>query len=289
MISEVGSLLDAKFLWLSEMIKHAIESQTVRGKYVEGFFKGIPALSIPILTFNFAPPTDPAFKSRFVLIHYGEKDLPSTEEKAAFKKWFFEERRDEVLGILGDFTANYVIAHPEILNSYWDDMAKVIITEFYKAGGLTSPPVWLDRFVEQDHLEAHVEEGKLQLRAFFVRKINDEFNNYIRTLSTKDDVVLANGIVERFDFCIKHDLIPCLALHNNGCETVVTADVFDDIRKLKIESLTSLIDLASMIGGKFESCSRRLSGVKTKVAAGPTADFKSFLKREIRGGYDEES
>ena len=92
MISEVGSLVDAKFLWLAEMIKHAIESQTVRGKYVEGFFKGIPALSVPILTSNYLPPTDPAFRSRFILIHYGEKDLPSAEEKAAFKKWFFDER-----------------------------------------------------------------------------------------------------------------------------------------------------------------------------------------------------
>ena len=72
MISEVGSLTDVKFLWLSEMIKHSIESQTVRGKYVEGFFKVIPALSVPILTSNHIPPTDPAFRSRFVLIHYGK-------------------------------------------------------------------------------------------------------------------------------------------------------------------------------------------------------------------------
>ena len=41
MISEVGSLVDVKFMWLAEMIKHAIESQVVRGKYIENFFKGI--------------------------------------------------------------------------------------------------------------------------------------------------------------------------------------------------------------------------------------------------------
>jgi hypothetical protein len=86
MISEVGSLTDVKYLWLAEMIKHAIESQTVRGKYIEGFYKGIPALSGLILTSNYVPPSDPAFRSRFILIHYGEKDQPSPEEKAAFKK-----------------------------------------------------------------------------------------------------------------------------------------------------------------------------------------------------------
>lgn len=53
MISEVGSLVDVKFIWLAEMIKHAIESRIVRGKYVEGFLHtGIPALSIPIFISN---------------------------------------------------------------------------------------------------------------------------------------------------------------------------------------------------------------------------------------------
>lgn len=99
MVSEVGSLSDVKLLWLSEMIKHSIESQTVRGKYIEGFYKGIPALSNLILTSNYLPPSDPAFKARFILIHYGEKDLPSIEEKTAFKKWFFDEERDKVLGV----------------------------------------------------------------------------------------------------------------------------------------------------------------------------------------------
>ena len=115
-------------------------------------------------------------------------------------------------------------------------------------------------------------KASYKLRAFFVRKINDEYNSYIRTLSTKDDIVLANGIVERFDFCIKHDLVTCLASHNNGSETVVTADVFEDLRKIKIEkSEPSLKDLASMIGGKFESCGRRINGVKTKVASGSSS------------------
>jgi hypothetical protein len=97
--------------------------------------------------------------------------LPSIEEKAALKKWFFDEKRYEILGILGDFTANFVIAHPEVLNRYWEDIAKVILTEFYKAVG-KSPPAWIDRLVEQDQIEAHVEEGKLKLRAFLVRAIN---------------------------------------------------------------------------------------------------------------------
>ena len=261
MISEVGSLVDVKFLWLAEMIKHAIESQTVRGKYVEGFFKGIPALSVPILTSNYLPPTDPAFRSRFILIHYGEKDLPSAEEKAAFKKWFFDEQHDEILGILGDFTARYIMENPQVLNLYWEDTAKAVLEAFYKTVGKDSPQ-WIDRLVEQDQIEAHVEEGKLKLRAFFVRVINETYNAHIRTLTTKDEIILENGIVERFNFCVKHDLIPYIANHRSNRTTVeeivITADVFDDLRRVKIESLTSLKDLSSMIGGKFESCCRKM-------------------------------
>ncbi len=280
MISEVGSLVDVKFMWLAEMIKHAIESQVVRGKYIENFFKGIPALSIPILTSNYLPPTDPAFRSRFILIHWGEKDLPSEEQKEAFKNWLFDERRDETLGILGDFTANYVIAHPEILNHYWEDIAKVIPTEFYKVVG-RSPPTWMDRLVEQDQIEAYVEEGKLKLRAFFVRAINDACSVYARTLSTSVDLVNNASIVHRFETCIDHDLISYLSKRKDRNEIVITADIFEDLKRVKIESLTSLKDLASMIGGSFESCTRRINGSTTKAAAGNLWDFENFLRKEI--------
>jgi hypothetical protein len=67
MISEVGSLTDVKYLWLAEMIKHAIESQTVRGKYIEGFYKSIPALSGLILTSNYLPPSVTLWRERFAL------------------------------------------------------------------------------------------------------------------------------------------------------------------------------------------------------------------------------
>ena len=91
--------------------------------------------------------------------------------------------------------------------------------------------------------------------------------------------------MERFNFCVKHDLIPYIANHRSNRTTVeeivITADVFDDLRRIKIESLTSLKDLASMIGGEFESSTRKISGNNTKVAAGPTADFHSFLIRHI--------
>ena len=114
----------------------------------------------------------------------------------------------------------------------------------------------------------HVEEGKLKLRGFFIRVINEVYNSYVRTLTSREEPTLENGIVERFEFCVKHDLVPYLARHNNKAEIVITADIFDDLRRIKIESLTSLKDLASMIGGRFESCSRRLGGTKTKVGSG---------------------
>jgi hypothetical protein len=181
---------------------------------------------------------------------------------------------------LGDFTANYVIAHPEVLNRYWEEIAKVILTEFYRAGGST--PAWIDRLVEQDQIEAHVEEGKLKLRAFFVRAINEAYSIYIRTLTSKDETIEDTCIVGRFEVCIEHDLIPYLSKRDDRAEIVITADIFEDLKRIKIESLTSLKDLASMIGGTFESCGRRINGTQTKAAAGSLWDFKAFLRKEIQ-------
>ena len=90
---------------------------------------------------------------------------------------------DETLGILGDFTARYITENPQVLNLYWEDTAKAVLEAFYKTVGKDSPQ-WIDRLVEQDQIEAHVEEGKLKLRAFFVRVINETYNAHIRTLTT---------------------------------------------------------------------------------------------------------
>jgi hypothetical protein len=281
MISEVGSLTDTKFQWLAEMVKHAIENPIARKKSIESIYKRIPALSNMILTSNYVPPSDPAFRSRFILIHWAEKDLPSTVEKAEFKRWFFDEKRIDTLGILGDFTANYITTHLEVLDLSWEDIAKLILRELYAAVGKPAPE-WIDRLVEQDQIEAHVEEGKLKLRAFFVRVINDAYSSYIRTLTPKDQPIEDTSIVARFKKCVDQDLIPFLSKREDRYEIIITADIFEDLKRLRIESLTSLKDLANMIGGTFESCTRRISGTTTKVAAGNGWDFEAFLRKEIR-------
>jgi hypothetical protein len=146
-------------------------------------------------------------------------------------------------------------------------------------------PEWIDRLVEQDQIEAHVDEGRLKLRGFFVRVINDQYLSNVRALTPKEYAVLPNGVMERFAFCMEHEgLIPYLHCHSSqrtNEEIVITADIFDELRRVKIESLTSLKDLASMIGGKFESCSRKIFGVKTKAVAGPIAEFRIFLKMQV--------
>ena len=123
--------------------------------------------------------------------------------------------------------------------------------------------------------------GKLKLRAFFVRAINEAYFAYIRTLTSKEDVIDHSGIVKRFELCLDHDLITFVSKRIDRNEIVITADIFEDLKRLKIESLTSLKDLARMIGGTFESCTRRINGSTTKVAAGNLWDFENFLRKEI--------
>jgi dihydroxyacetone kinase len=44
LVNEVGGLSNEKYYVIVEMIKHAVENQNARGKFVDGSYNNIPAL-----------------------------------------------------------------------------------------------------------------------------------------------------------------------------------------------------------------------------------------------------
>jgi hypothetical protein len=246
------------------MIKHAVENQTARGKFVDGSYNNIPALCPLILTANYSPPSDPAYRRRVLLIHFTKEELHEEKEADEFKEWLSE--RIDILGILGDFVAKYVIDHHDILTTkQWEDIAKTILTELYNTADKQQPS-WLDYLVEQKAIEESSEETHFQLRAFFMDIITNAYSRHIRTLTPNQEVILDISFVSRLDFCLNNDLIPFLHKHtnrNNRSEIAITADVFAELKKQKIENITHLRDLGNELG--FEYCQRRLGGIQTKV------------------------
>ena len=118
-------------------------------------------------TSNPPPPIDSGYRSRTVLIHFSKDDVHERGQKEAveFERWL--DSNLNTLGVLGDFITRYTIIKPmkpeeSILLSSdksFENMAKEIITEFYKSAGKDKPE-WLDRIYEQRSIvEENTERG----------------------------------------------------------------------------------------------------------------------------------
>lgn len=283
LVNEVGALSNEKYYFMVEMIKHAVENQTARGKFVDGSYNHIPALSPFILTSNYSPPSDPAYSRRVLSIHFPREELHDQKEAEEFKKWLSE--RIDVLGVLGDFVAKYLMENPDILKTkQWEDLAKVILAEFYKTGGIEGPK-WLDNFIEQKSIEESSDETHFELRAFFMETITNTYSRHIKTLTPNQsqDIVLDVSFASRLNFCLNNELIPFLHQHinkRNETEIAITADIFVELKKRKIQNITHLRDLANELG--FEYCQRRLGGIQTKVVCG-----ERQIHRVLGGAIEE--
>ena len=293
-INEVGGLQDKSNRSLLELIKGAIEAPYVRGKFHDGRYQNIPAFCNMFLTSNSKPPDDSGYRSRTTLIQHTKDDVHERGQKEAveFEKWL--DSKLNILGVLGDFIARYVIVKPakpeeSILFSdkSHDDMAKEILSEFYKSVGKDKPE-WLDRVYEQRSIvEENTEWAYFEVRGFLMDHITEAYSRHIRTLYKEQDPGIVIDFSTRLEFCIKNKLLPFLHSHtrkDNTEEIVITHDILKELTKKldHIEGITTLEDLGKEIPG-FEYCQRKLGpdNRNTKVLAGKQEDFAKFLEGEI--------
>jgi hypothetical protein len=293
-INEAGGLRDKFYRSLLELIKGAIESPYVRGKFSDGKYQNIPALCNLFLTSNPRPPDDSGYRSRTTLIQHTKDEVHERGQKDAveFEKWLNSNLY--LLGVLGDFIARYVIvkpAKPEDSILFSDkspeDIAKEIIAEFYKSVGKDRPE-WLDRVFEQRSIvEENTEWAYFDIRGFFMDQITDAYSRHIRTLYKEHDPGVTIDFPTRLNFCIKNKLLPFLhgyARRDGTDEIVITHDILKEMtRKLgHVEGITTLEDLGKEIPG-FVYCQRKLGPNKnTKVLAGKRHDFTTFLEGDIK-------
>ena len=298
-INEVGGLQDKINRSLLELIKGGIESPYVRGKFLDGRYQNIPALCNMFLTSNSKPPDDSGYRSRTTLIQHTKDDVHERGQKEAveFEKWL--DSKLNILGVLGDFVARYVIAKPakpeeSILfhsDKSHEDMAKEILTEFYKSVGKDKPE-WLDRIFEQRSIvEENTEWAYFEVRGFLMDHITEAYSRHIRTLYKEQDPGVVIDFHTRLNFCITNKLISFLHVHtkkDNTEEIVITHDILKELTKKldHIEGITTLEDLGKEIPG-FQYCQRKLgpNNRNTKVLAGNRNEFVDFLEGQI-GGED---
>lgn len=296
-INEAGGMQDKFNRSLLDLIKGAIEAPYVRGRFFEGRYQNIPALCGMFLTSNSKPPEDSGYRSRTTLIKHTKDDVHERGQKEAveFERWL--DSKLNILGVLGDFIARYVIVKPatpedSILfsNKSHEDMAKEIITEFYKSAGKEKPE-WLDRLFEQRSIvEENTEWAYFEVRGFLMDHITEAYSRHIRTLYKEQDPGVIIDFNSRLNFCITNKLLPYLHAHTkkDGTEEIViTHDILKELTKRldHVEGITTLEDLCKEMPG-FEYCQRKLglNNKNTKVLAGKRMDFVMFLEGDIEDG-----
>ena len=146
------------------------------------------------LTSNGRPSDDSGYRSKTTIIHHSKDEVHARFQKEAkeFQNWL--KCKLDILGVLGDFIARYFIVKPEkpeqsiLFNSdkSYDDMAKEIITEFYKSAGKDRPS-WLDWTLcsKVYCFKGKPEQAYFQLRGFLMGQVTNAYSRHIRTYSKK--------------------------------------------------------------------------------------------------------
>jgi hypothetical protein len=271
-VNECGALSDERNRHLVEMIKNTIENKTARGKFIGRHTYGdIPALSACILTSNSAPPADPAFRARIIPIRFTSAYETSDTEKKEFNEWL--KNNVDKLGIIGDFAANYILKHQDILKNDWREIGGIILAELYNEARKPQPE-WINYIVDESQIANAKEDLRLELRAFFLNEINNIYTKHKRTFED-DDGIKHDSLEERVTFCCRLNLIPFLLLHKEGNNIIITSDVIKELRRNKIDQIASLAELARILGFDYETV---WTGRSVKAAHGKISKFLEFLE-----------
>ena len=292
-INEVSALREKINRPLLEVVKLSIESPHVRGKWMDGRYQNIPALRKMFLTSNGRPSDDSGYRSKTTIIHHSKDEVHERFQKEAkeFQNWL--ESKLDILGVLGDFIARYVIVKPEkpeqsILfhsDKSYDDMAKEILTEFYKSAG-KDRPAWLDwTFEQRSIVEENTEQAYFELRGFLMGQVTNAYSRHIRTLYKEQDPDVVIDFITRLNFCLTNKLVPYLHKHTKRDkveEIIITHDILAELKSEidDLEGITTMEDLGKEIPG-FECASRKMAGKSWRVLAGTSKDFIDFLEGKI--------
>jgi hypothetical protein len=284
LINEV-QLNDSKQLQLVETLKHAIQSQTARGRLLnKSTAESISALSPCILTSNYPPPNDPAFQRRITPIHYTPQDEPTDQEKELFKRFLNDNMN--TLGILGDFVVNYVLNNQDIIfrNTDWRPIGRTILTELFRSVEKEIPS-WIDSYVEQTQVQDIADEQEQLLRGFILQKINDTYIRNYRSLTSWEDVnvdqtISANKKLEnRLIFCCDNDLIPFLRRKDGSGDILITHNIIKDMHDNRINNINSLTEIAGMLQREVKPV--KLGSKTTRVISIPIGKLMDFVLPEL--------
>lgn len=234
------------------------------------------------MTSNHSLPADPALRRRFLNFHYPKEDKPTIEEIKEFQSFF--KPNWNLLGILGDFTINYLLQHQEIIingENDWRSIAKIVLMEFHKTIGLNMPE-WIDMISDGNRFEdAEIEEEEI-IRGFFKKKINDTFSKNYKSIVPWEDqkdyfCISKNKTIEsRLNFCLDNQLISFMCRNNaNSNEIRITKDILKEFRDADINSIQHFTDLARLMNAEYKMV--KIDGESVRAINVPIAKLINFI------------
>jgi hypothetical protein len=273
---------------IREMMKIAVPSTVARAKGIGNTrstkLTEIPALSYIYWAGNAPPPADEALNKRLDLIKMLSVDIHPRDSPEAkkYEVWFNQEKYK--LAALGNFVAEYVkgMQDPEIFKMPPLELARKLLVEFYKAGGVDQGPAWIDENVEADSMEEAREDIRLKIRAYILTTINNTYQRYCKDGQPDD------SMEKKVLFCARLHLVSWL--HELEGTIRITNEILKDLGEIDVD-LSSLDEFATYIPS-FTEVSRQKPRSKSSArhcAIGTVASVVEFLSEPLRFDDDTES
>ena len=286
-INESGAISDdSKYNKnLIEMIKTAIEGPIARSKFLhKTIYTEIPSFCACILTSNSAPPSDIGFRRRIIAIPFTQNDEYTVEERKEFETLL--NHRISELKVLGDFAANYLLEHQDLLldsntKKDWDEIAKLVLYEMDKIAE-RKPPEWIEYKIDNEiQFQENKEELDLILRSFFINKINETYIRYCKSIESSSSInCISQSLSLRLNFCLEHDLLPFIN-KNSKDQIIITSDLIQELKNRRIYGISSLQEVSNIIDG-FEYGQKKLGSKRNvKAAYGSITQLLEFLNINI--------
>jgi len=274
-VNEPGNALSKEDI--VEIVKNAIESIVVRGKYHRGSYIEIPSLAQIVFTSNRYLPKDDALLRRFIVLRFTFGDRIDSEKAREFEEKVVPTLSK--LGAIGRWVARYVVEHPQIVEEDWAIAAEKILREMYSAAGLAIP-AWIDlKYRSEENIYEDIKES---IRAFILKRINEEYTRFVgRVFIEAESGAKVLGRTE-VDFeirvltVIQNRLLPW-AMYKDG-EVYITSEIVNELKPI-VGDIGGLKSIAELLGWNYKTLRSGNSFKKAMVVQ--FKEFVAFLKGEI--------
>jgi hypothetical protein len=270
---------DERYRELRDMLKNAVEDPISRWKHYEGKYRSFPAAASIVFTIDSAAVRnmDLAELRRAVIIRTSIRNW-SREKMREFTERFGVRgtKTREIEREIGGWIARIVTRNNNILNDIlnkdWCDAGEEIWRELFRIAGLEAPRELSAKPEEggEEALRKAFEENKLEV----INAINEYIAEILLKYGEKKDLSENIGLLKRL-WLIANRNYPS-AIKYDGERVYILEGFIDFLEKKKGVGITSLKDLAELMGWVYKHVHVRRLNINTKAVVIPQEDLEGI-------------